>query len=253
MKHIIIGTAGHIDHGKTSLVRALTGTDTDRLKEEKERGITIELGFAQLEMDELIAGIVDVPGHERFVKNMLAGAGGIDLVILVIAADEGVMPQTREHLAICSLLGVRAGLVALTKTDLVEEDWIELVRDDLEDFVKDTFLEGRPVVPVSSQTGAGLDDLRAAIQALADETSPKSDEGIFRLPIDRVFTMRGFGAVVTGTLFSGSVRVGKRVQLYPGALEARVRGLQVHGEAVEEATAGSRTAVNLTGGRADGN
>ncbi len=247
MKHIIIGTAGHIDHGKTSLVRALTGTDTDRLKEEKERGITIELGFAQLDMEDLRAGIVDVPGHERFVKNMLAGAGGIDLVILVIAADEGVMPQTREHLAICRLLGVRAGLVALTKTDLVEDDWIELVRDDLADFVKGTFLEGRPVVPVSSQTGAGMDDLRAAIQTLADETSPKSNEGIFRLPIDRVFTMRGFGAVVTGTLFSGSVRVGDRVQLFPGALEARVRGLQVHGEGVDEATAGSRTAVNLQG------
>ncbi len=247
MKQIIIGTAGHIDHGKTSLVRALTGTDTDRLKEEKERGITIELGFAQLDMEDLRAGIVDVPGHERFVKNMLAGAGGIDLVILVIAADEGVMPQTREHLAICRLLGVRAGLIALTKTDLVESDWIELVQDDLADFAKGTFLEGRPVIPVSSKTGEGLDELRAAIQKLAEKTSPKSDEGIFRLPIDRVFTMRGFGAVVTGTLFSGSIRTGDRVQLFPGALEARVRGLQVHGEPVEEATAGSRTAVNLQG------
>ena len=247
MKHIIIGTAGHIDHGKTSLVLALTGTDTDRLKEEKERGITIELGFAQLDLGELQAGIVDVPGHERFVKNMLAGAGGIDLAILVIAADEGIMPQTREHLSICRLLGVRGGLVALTKTDLVESDWVELVTDDLADFVEGTFLEGQPVVPVSSETGEGLDELRTEITRLAEEVSAKSESGIFRLPIDRVFTMRGFGAVVTGTLFSGSVRVGDRVQLFPKSSEARVRGIQVHGEAVEEATAGMRTAVNLQG------
>jgi selenocysteine-specific elongation factor len=247
MKHIIIGTAGHIDHGKTSLVRALTGTDTDRLKEEKERGITIELGFAQLDIGELRAGIVDVPGHERFVKNMLAGAGGIDLVILVIAADEGVMPQTREHLAICRLLGVKAGLIALTKCDLVEPDWVELVTDDLADFVKDTFLEGQPVVPVSSATGAGLDALQDEIARLAEDTIPKSGQGIFRLPIDRVFSMKGFGAVVTGTLFSGAIRVGERVQIFPGDAEARVRGLQVHGEAVEEAVAGTRTAVNLQG------
>jgi selenocysteine-specific elongation factor len=247
MKHIIIGTAGHIDHGKTSLVRALTGTDTDRLKEEKERGITIELGFAQLDIGELRAGIVDVPGHERFVKNMLAGAGGIDLVILVIAADEGVMPQTREHLAICRLLGVKAGLIALTKCDLVEPDWVELVTDDLADFVKDTFLEGQPVVPVSSVTGAGLDALQDEIARLAEDTIPKSGQGIFRLPIDRVFSMKGFGAVVTGTLFSGAIRVGERVQIFPGDAEARVRGLQVHGEAVEEAVAGTRTAVNLQG------
>ncbi len=247
MKHIIIGTAGHIDHGKTSLVRALTGTDTDRLKEEKERGITIELGFAQLELDEMSAGIVDVPGHERFVKNMLAGAGGIDLVILVIAADEGVMPQTREHLAICRLLGVKTGLVALTKTDLVEKDWIELVTDDLADFVAGTFLEGKPVVPVSSETGEGLDALREELARLAGGTVARSGKGIFRLPIDRVFTMKGFGAVVTGTLFSGSVKVGERVQLFPGTAEARVRGLQVHSEAVEEAAAGTRTAVNLQG------
>ncbi|MEE9256828.1 MAG: selenocysteine-specific translation elongation factor [bacterium] len=247
MKHIVIGTAGHIDHGKTSLVLALTGTDTDRLKEEKERGITIELGFARLDMGELQAGIVDVPGHERFVKNMLAGAGGIDLVVLVIAADEGVMPQTREHLAICRLLGVQTGLVALTKTDLVDTEWIELVSDDLSDFVAGTFLEGKPVVPVSSETGEGLDALREEIRKAAEDSTPKSEQGIFRLPIDRVFTMRGFGAVVTGTLFSGSVRVGDRVCLFPGSLEARVRGLQVHGEAVEEATAGQRTAVNLQG------
>ncbi|MEE9276021.1 MAG: selenocysteine-specific translation elongation factor [bacterium] len=247
MKHIIIGTAGHIDHGKTSLVKALTGTDTDRLKEEKERGITIELGFAQMELDGIRAGVVDVPGHERFVKNMLAGAGGIDLVVLVVAADEGVMPQTREHLAICRLLGVQTGLIALTKIDLVEEDWLELVRDDLGDFVKGTFLEGRPILPVSSQTGEGLDDLRGALREIAESASAKNDQGIFRLPIDRVFTMRGFGAVVTGTLFSGSVRVGDRVETYPRGRQARVRGLQVHGEAVETATAGLRTAVNLQG------
>jgi len=247
LKHFIIGTAGHIDHGKTSLVRALTGTDTDRLKEEKERGITIELGFAQLDLGELKAGIIDVPGHERFVKTMLAGAGGIDLVVLVIAADEGVMPQTREHLSICRLLGVRGGVVALTKIDLVERDWIELVTDDLANFVEGTFLEGAPVVPVSSETEEGLLELHAEIDRLAAEVSAKSESGILRLPIDRAFTIRGFGAVVTGTLLSGCVRVGDRVQLFPGSSEARVRGLQVHGKAVKEATAGMRTAVNLQG------
>ena len=247
MKHIIIGTAGHIDHGKTSLVRALTGTDTDRLKEEKERGITIELGFAQLDLGEIHAGVVDVPGHERFIKNMLAGAGGIDLVMLVVASDEGVMPQTREHLAICRLLGVKTGLIAMTKTDMVDAEWTELVRDDLAEFVKGTFLEKRPVVPVSAQTGAGLDDIRRVIAELAEEMNPKSDAGIFRLPIDRVFTMRGFGAVVTGTLFSGSVAVGDQVVVYPGGREVRVRGLQAHGETVERAGAGTRTAVNLQG------
>lgn len=247
MKHIIIGTAGHIDHGKTTLVHALTGTDTDRLKEEKERGITIELGFAQMELGEIHAGVVDVPGHERFVKNMLAGAGGIDLVMLVVAADEGVMPQTREHLAICRLLGVRTGLIVLTKTDMVEADWVELVQDDLAEFVKGTFLEGRPVVPVSAQSGAGLDELRRVLAGLAEEVTPKNDAGIFRLPIDRVFTIRGFGAVVTGTLLSGSVAVGDQVIVYPSGKEARVRGLQAHGETVERAGAGTRTAVNLQG------
>ena len=247
MKHVVIGTAGHIDHGKTSLVKALTGTDTDRLKEEKERGITIELGFAELMLDNIHAGIVDVPGHERFVKNMLAGIGGIDLVMLIIAADEGVMPQTREHLSICRLLGIKTGLIVLTKTDLVEPEWIELVTDDIQDFVKDTFLEDKPIVPVSAHAGDGLENLKKALSETANTTPAKSETGIFRIPIDRVFTMRGFGLVITGTLFSGSVAVGEQVEVYPKGLQARVRGLQVHGEPVEKSTAGLRTAVNLQG------
>ena len=247
MKHVVIGTAGHIDHGKTSLVKALTGTDTDRLKEEKERGITIELGFAELTLDNVHAGIVDVPGHERFVKNMLAGVGGIDLVMLIIAADEGIMPQTREHLSICRLLGIKTGLIVLTKTDLVEPEWVELVTDDILDFVKDTFLEEKPIVPVSAHTGDGLENLKNAVSEIANQTPVKSETGIFRIPIDRVFTMRGFGVVITGTLFSGSVAVGEQVEVYPRTLQARVRGLQVHGESVEKSTAGLRTAVNLQG------
>ncbi|MCY4382601.1 MAG: selenocysteine-specific translation elongation factor [Nitrospinae bacterium] len=247
MKHVVIGTAGHIDHGKTSLVKALTGTDTDRLKEEKERGITIELGFAELILDNVYAGIVDVPGHERFVKNMLAGVGGIDLVMLIVAADEGVMPQTREHLSICRLLGVKTGLIVLTKTDLVDPEWVELVTDDIQDFVKDTFLEEKPIVPVSAHTGDGLENLKKILNEIADQTPTKSETGIFRIPIDRVFTMRGFGVVITGTLFSGSVAVGEQVEVYPKALQARVRGLQVHGESVGKSTAGLRTAVNLQG------
>jgi len=247
MKHIVIGTAGHIDHGKTSLVKALTGIDTDRLKEEKERGITIELGFAHLDLAGGRMGIVDVPGHERFVKNMLAGAAGIDLVMLIVAADEGVMPQTREHLAICRLLGVKTGLVALTKKDLVDPEWLDLVRQDVGEFVRGTFLEGRPVIPVSSATGEGLDELRAALQQAVEGAAEKSSRGIFRLPVDRVFTIKGFGVVVTGTLFSGSIRAGERVEAFPRGLEARVRGLEVHGAQVEEAPAGLRTAVNLQG------
>ncbi len=246
-KHVVIGTAGHIDHGKTSLVKALTGTDTDRLKEEKERGITIELGFAELVLGSIHAGIVDVPGHERFVKNMLAGVGGIDLVMLIIAADEGVMPQTREHLAICRLLGIRTGLVVLTKTDLVEPEWMELVTDDVRDFVKDTFLENKPIVPVSAHAGDGLESLRNALAEIANATPAKSETGIFRLPIDRVFTMRGFGVVITGTLFSGSVGLGEQVEIFPSGHQARVRGLQAHGTPVKKSTAGLRTALNLQG------
>lgn len=248
IKHIIVGTAGHIDHGKTALVKALTGIDTDRLKEEKERGISIELGFANLAIsDDLSLGIVDVPGHERFVKTMLAGTGGIDLVILVIAADEGVMPQTREHLHICDLLQVKRGLVALTKVDLVEPDWMEMVRVDLEGFLAGTFLQGAPVIPVSSLTGQGLPELREALRELAEAAPPKRQAGIFRLPIDRVFSIKGFGTVVTGTLWSGTLKVGDEVVILPHELRSRVRRLQVHGKTVEQAWAGQRTAVNLPG------
>jgi selenocysteine-specific elongation factor len=248
MKQIVLGTAGHIDHGKTSLIKALTNIDTDRLKEEKERGITIDLGFAFLNLtNDIQLGIVDVPGHERFVKNMLAGVGGIDLVVLVIAADEGVMPQTREHLAICELLRVREGLVALTKVDMVDPDWLELVQEDTAEFLRGTFLEGKPIVPVSSRTGEGLDDLREALRTLCRPLTPRSTTGPVRLPIDRVFTMRGFGVVVTGTLFSGSLRLEDRLEVLPQHETARVRGLQVHNQSVSEAVAGQRTAVNLQG------
>ncbi len=248
MRHLIIGTAGHIDHGKTTLVKALTGTDTDRLKEEKERGISIELGFAFLTLpDGIQAGIVDVPGHERFVKTMLAGVGGIDLVILVIAADEGVMPQTREHLHICGLLQVKRGLVALTKADLVDEEWLEMVRADIGETLKGTFLAGCPVVPCSATTGLGLAELLQAIQTQAAMAEPKRAEGTLRLPIDRVFTIKGFGTVITGTLWSGTLQVGGEVAILPGDLRSRVRRLQVHGQTVEQAVAGQRTAVNLPG------
>src|SRR5437773_652858 len=248
MKNIIVGTAGHIDHGKSTLVHALTGIDPDRLKEEKERGITIDIGFAHLALGpELTLGIVDVPGHERFVKNMLAGVGGIDLVMLVIAADEGVMPQTREHLAICSLLHIKGGLVVLTKTDLVEPDWFELVKDDVETLVRSTFLEGAPILAVSAKTGDGLAELRAALRRLAEAVEPRDLDQPPRLPIDRVFTVRGFGTVVTGTLTAGRLAVDDRVQVYPKGVEAKIRGLQAHGHPVTEAFAGQRTAINLQG------
>jgi selenocysteine-specific elongation factor len=248
MKHVIVGTAGHIDHGKTALVKALTGIDTDRLKEEKERGISIELGFAFLRLEEGITlGVVDVPGHERFVKTMLAGVGGIDLVILVIAADEGVMPQTREHLHICELLGVRRGLVALTKKDLVEPEWLDLVQEEIRTFLTGTCLDPAPILPVSSLTGEGLRELREALARLAAEVQPRHGDGIVRLPIDRVFTIRGFGTVVTGTLWTGSLAIGDEVRILPKDLPSRVRRLQVHNESVEKALAGQRTAVNLPG------
>jgi selenocysteine-specific elongation factor len=246
--HVVVGTAGHIDHGKTSLVKALTGTDTDRLPEEKARGITIDLGFAFLEEPGgLTIEIVDVPGHERFVKNMLAGVGGIDLAMLVIAADEGVMPQTREHLAICSLLRIKAGLIALTKADLVEPDWLELVREDVAGAVRGTFLEGAPIVPVSSKTGQGIDDLRAALRSLAASVPQRDTDELPRLPIDRVFTVRGFGTVVTGTLTAGTLAADERVEVYPKRAEAKIRGLQAHGHPVASARAGQRTAINLQG------
>ena len=247
-RHVVVGTAGHIDHGKTSLVKALTGTDTDRLPEEKARGITIDLGFAFLEEpDGLTIEIVDVPGHERFVKNMLAGVGGIDLAMLVIAADEGVMPQTREHLAICSLLHIRTGLVVLTKTDLVESDWIDLVRDDVAGLVRGTFLDGAPVVAVSAKTGAGVEDLKKALRTLAAAVPSRGTDQLARLPIDRVFTIKGFGTVVTGTLTAGALGIDDRVEVFPRGLVAKVRGLQTHGRPVERALAGQRTAVNLQG------
>jgi selenocysteine-specific elongation factor len=245
---IILGTAGHIDHGKSALIKALTGTDPDRLKEEKLRGITIELGFAELELPSgQHLGIVDVPGHERFVRHMVAGATGMDLVALVIAADEGVMPQTREHLEICQLLRVKQGLVVLTKVDLVEEEWLELVEEEVREALKGTFLEGAPIVPFSAVTGFGQEQLLATLATLAANVPPKPVTGIFRLPIDRVFTIKGFGTVVTGTAISGRVKVAEAVAIYPPGFKAKVRGLQVHGQTVEEALAGNRTAVNLQG------
>jgi selenocysteine-specific elongation factor len=244
---IILGTAGHIDHGKTALVKALTGIDTDRLKEEQQRGITIELGFAHLSLGERRFGLVDVPGHERFIKSMVAGAAGIDLVMLVVAADEGVMPQTREHLDICHLLGVKRGLIALTKKDLVEPDWLALVVADLEKTLEGTFLEGAPILPCSSVTGEGLDAIRATLEELTRGIEPRDARGLLRLPLDRVFTMKGFGTVVTGTLLSGSIALGDDVVVLPQGLETKVRGLQVHGEPQERAVAGQRTAVNLGG------
>lgn len=248
MKHLVMGTAGHVDHGKTSLVKVLTGIDTDRLKEEKDRGITIELGFASLHLpDGRVLGLVDVPGHERFVKHMVSGAAGIDLVVLVIAADEGVMPQTREHLHICSLLGIKKGLVVLTKIDLVDPEWLALVADDVRHFLQGTFLESSPVVPFSSATRAGLDELLQSLQKTASEVEEEADAGIFRLPIDRVFTMKGFGTVVTGTLLSGRVEVGDEVEVYPRSIVTKIRGIQVHSQPVTSAETGQRTALNLQG------
>jgi selenocysteine-specific elongation factor len=245
---IILGTAGHIDHGKSSLIKALTGTDPDRLKEEKLRGITIELGFAELELPSgQHLGIVDVPGHERFVRHMVAGASGMDLVALVIAADEGVMPQTREHLDICQLLRVKQGLVVLTKVDLVEDDWLDLVEEEVREALLGTFLEEAPIVRFSSATGFGKELLLNTLATLAALVPPKPVTGIFRLPIDRVFTIKGFGTVVTGTAISGFLKVGEAVNIYPPGFKARVRGLQVHGQTVEVALAGNRTAINLQG------
>ncbi len=248
MKQIILGTAGHIDHGKTSLIRALTGINTDRLKEEQTRGITIELGFASIDLPSgQHLGIVDVPGHEKFVKNMVAGATGIDLVAMVIAADEGVMPQTREHMEICSLLGIQFGIVVLTKIDMVEEEWLELVTEDIREFMSGTFLEDAPICPVSSTTGKGLPEFTAELDKLSKNVTGRSSSGLFRLPVDRVFTMKGFGTVITGTLFSGKIDVGEQVVLYPSGTMSKVRGLQVHNQAVEQAIVGQRTAINFQG------
>ena len=248
MKQIILGTAGHIDHGKTALVKALTGIDTDRLKEEKLRGITIELGFAHLTLSSGITiGIVDVPGHEKFVKNMVAGATGIDVVALIIAADEGVMPQTREHLEICSLLGIKHGLVIITKIDLVDREWLDLVKDDVSVFLTGSFLEDAPIVEVSSETGEGIEELTGALGELAQTVSTRDPGRTFRLPVDRVFTMKGFGTVITGTTISGQTKVGAEVTIYPEGIKSKVRGIQVHHHTVQSVSAGLRTAINLQG------
>jgi selenocysteine-specific elongation factor len=248
MRYIILGTAGHIDHGKSALVKALTGIDPDRLKEEKERGITIDLGFADLNYpDGLTVGIVDVPGHERLIKNMLAGAGGIDLVLLVIAADEGIMPQSREHLHICNLLKIKSGLIAITKADLVENEWLGLVKDEVKNFVKGTFLEGAGIVPVSSKTMFNIDLLKEKIKEIALRVEPKPTKGLFRLTIDRVFTLTGFGTIVTGTALSGSISIDDPVEILPSNIRSRVRGLHSHGKPIQTAYAGQRVAINLQG------
>jgi selenocysteine-specific elongation factor len=248
VKQIILGTAGHIDHGKTSLIKATTGTDTDRLKEEKERGITIELGFAALDLPSgQHLGIVDVPGHEKFVKNMVAGATGIDIVVMVIAADEGVMPQTREHLEICTLLGVQHGMVAVTKIDMVDEEWLELALEDIRDFVKGTFLQEAPIVTLSAVTEEGIPEFIKTLDELAAKIPDRPPSDLFRLPIDRVFTMKGFGTVITGTLISGRVKVGETIMIYPSGITSKVRGIQVHNRSADEAEAGMRTAINFQG------
>jgi selenocysteine-specific elongation factor len=245
---MILGTAGHVDHGKTALVRALTGVDTDRLAEEKRRGITIDLGFASLAMpDGSLLGVVDVPGHEAFIRNMLAGATGIDLALLVVAADEGVMPQTREHLAILGILGTRAGVVALTKCDLVDEEWLELVRDDVRAALEATPLDGAAICDTSVVDGRGLDDLREAIRAAATSIPARAADDLFRLPVDRAFSVRGTGTVVTGTVWSGSLARDAAVRILPGELTARVRGIESHGAARAEAAPGMRTAIALSG------
>jgi selenocysteine-specific elongation factor len=252
MKSIIVGTAGHIDHGKTALVKALTGIDADRLQEEKRRGITIDLGFAHLQLtgpagEPLRFGLVDVPGHERFVRNMLAGIGGIDLVLLVIAADEGIKPQTREHFDICRLLAIQRGMVVLTKADLVDAETLEVVRLEIEGFLCGSFLENAPVIPVSALKGTGLEELKLQLTRMAAEVSARDAGAITRLPIDRVFTMKGFGTVVTGTLVAGAIGKEDELQLFPAEKRVRVRGVQVHGKNEERAVAGERTALNLAG------
>ena len=247
MKSIIVGTAGHIDHGKTALIRALTGIDADRLPEEKRRGITIDIGFADLDLGDVCVGFVDVPGHERFVKNMLAGAHGIDAVALVIAADESVMPQTREHFDICRLLGVPKGLIVITKRDLVGEDLLEVVQAETQELVKGSFLEAAPIIAVSSRTGEGIEGLKQTLREVASRVPARPAEFVTRLPIDRSFTMRGFGAVVTGTLIAGEIGDGDELELLPQTRRVRVRGVQVHGTTVVRAVAAQRTAINLAG------
>lgn len=246
MKNLIIGTAGHVDHGKTSLIKALTGIDADRLSEEKKRGITIDIGFAYIDLNEnQRVGIVDVPGHERFIRNMLLGAGGVDIALLVVAADEGVMPQTREHLDILSLLNIKKGVVAVTKRDMVDAEWLELMMEDLKDSLKNTFLRDAKILPVSSKTGEGIDELRNEISRLVEETEEKDTNRDFRLPVDRVFTKQGFGTVITGTLIEGVLNEGDDLIVYPRGIESKVRSIQVHSRDVKTAYAGQRVAVNL--------
>lgn len=244
---IIVGTAGHIDHGKTALVKALTGIDADRLPEEKQRGITIDLGFAELDLGDLQIGFVDVPGHEKFVKNMLAGASGIDLVMLVVAADEGVMPQTREHFDICRLLAVKSGLIVLTKKDLVDDELLELVNLEVQELVQNSFLENAPIVSVSAKSGAGIEELRATLKDLGLNIPHRKNEITMHLPVDRSFTVKGFGTVVTGTLAAGEIKIGEELEILPIEKKARVRGLQTHGKSVESVHAGQRGAINLGG------
>ena len=248
MKHVIIGTAGHVDHGKTLLVKALTGIDTDRLIEEKKRGITIELGFAHLDWpDGTQAGIVDVPGHEKFIKNMLAGAGGIDLAMLIIAADDGVMPQTVEHLDILTLLGVKDGLIVITKADTVDPEWLEMMQEEIREKTEGSFLEGKPIVTVSAYTGQGIPELKEMLRELVRKAEEKSMRIPFRLPVDRVFSVEGFGTVVTGTLIEGAINESDPAELVPSGAQTRIRNLQVHGKNVETAYAGQRVAINLAG------
>ena len=247
LMNIIVGTAGHIDHGKTALIKALTGIDADRLPEEKQRGITIDLGFAELDLGGARIGFVDVPGHERFVKNMLAGASGIDLVLLVIAANEGVMPQTREHFEICRMLAIKAGIVVITKADLADEELLELVKLETAELVENSFLETAPVVAVSAKTGVGIDELKHFLTEAASNIAGRTDDTVTRLPIDRSFTVKGFGAVVTGTLVSGQIGESDEMELLPIGRKVRVRGLQTHNTDVKTIFAGQRAAVNLGG------
>ena len=241
MRHVIIGTAGHIDHGKSALILALTGTDPDRWAEEKRRGITIDLGFAHLDLaDDLRVGFIDVPGHERFVKNMLAGVGGIDLVLLIIAADESINPQTREHFDICQLLGIQKGLVVITKSDLVDPQTLDLVRLEVQDFTAGSFLEGAPILAVSARTGAGLEDLRRELRQLSMQTASRSTQLPFRLPIDRLFAIKGFGTVVTGTLIAGSIAKDAEIEISPLGKRVRVRGVEAYNSPADKATAGQR-------------
>lgn len=251
MKNIIIGTAGHVDHGKTRLIKALSGIDTDRLEEEKKRGITIELGFAHIPNDAgYNIGVIDVPGHEKFIKNMLAGIGGIDFVLFVVAADEGIMPQTREHFEILQALGIDDGIIAITKTDMVDEEWLELVQEDIRDYVEGSFLEGKPMIPVSAKSGENIDLLKEEIIRKCDRESKRIEAPeMFRLPVDRVFTKSGFGTVVTGTLMDGTCSLNDEVHVFPEEMPAKIRGIQTYGNDVEQAVAGQRTAINLSGVR----